>query len=470
MPHLTTITAGSESISVSHEHLKCDGPGCGGFHGSNKNPKFRCPQCGLHYYCSKECQRRAWPEHKESCKKDAGLQQRIAQGKEREQRYEESTPINEECAICLETLDVNDATCVVLKLCHHGFCYHCIKAWEIHHQDMQTQELAVFFDVALEIPAHEMAGNPSCPLCRSNNESNVDQAILEKSLLYKMNAHHCSDKDEEKRLLSMALEELEVITGGEDRDFLTDPILRRAYQLKSQILLTTEQFGEALAILNWSLEQEAFGSFAEEMMLKTSKMRALAGMKDYKNALHLAFQLEGEQDGRYVICWALTDYKLAAAELWYQLGNWEMCIRQAESAIKNERFFPGVHKYAALAFRAEGNVAAAVEIMAEAVLHERQERVDIMEENIKLLRQYQDDLKRKGPFLLQYPSKRPSPACAICRKEPDYHNSVILSSCGHQFCCDCLQSWWMQYASDVADQSKQLYREMDASCPACRGR
>lgn len=57
----------------------CDGPGCTNVHGTRLAPRTgerrgkkvrlqECTGCFGAYYCSEQCQRVAWPEHKETCK------------------------------------------------------------------------------------------------------------------------------------------------------------------------------------------------------------------------------------------------------------------------------------------------------------------------------------------------------------------------------------------------------------------
>ncbi len=62
-PVLDAATGGQASAAVPPslaDEQSCDVCGAG-------NCKRRCGRCREAYYCSEECQRSAWPAHKEAC-------------------------------------------------------------------------------------------------------------------------------------------------------------------------------------------------------------------------------------------------------------------------------------------------------------------------------------------------------------------------------------------------------------------
>ena len=62
-PILNVATGGQASAAVPPslaDEQSCDVCGAG-------NCKWRCGRCREAYYCSEECQRSAWPAHKEAC-------------------------------------------------------------------------------------------------------------------------------------------------------------------------------------------------------------------------------------------------------------------------------------------------------------------------------------------------------------------------------------------------------------------
>jgi hypothetical protein len=61
-PYIGVSPSGTR-ITVSRKHSSCDGPRCSG-----ADADMRCSNCRRVTYCSKACQRDAWPSHKAACR------------------------------------------------------------------------------------------------------------------------------------------------------------------------------------------------------------------------------------------------------------------------------------------------------------------------------------------------------------------------------------------------------------------
>ena len=71
----------------------------------------------------------------------------------------------------------------------------------------------------------------------------------------------------------------------------------------------------------------------------------------------------------------------------YELGKYDEAIEIGSVAIENFRHYPGVHKYAAFACKAKGDIDEAKKTMSRAVLYEEHWNKDNMQKNKDLLRE-----------------------------------------------------------------------------------
>jgi MYND finger/Zinc finger, C3HC4 type (RING finger) len=155
--------------SFSREWIKCDG-GCG-----TSNPKNKCSKCLTMYYCSVQCQRKHWKEHKHCCVSVEEMRL------DEEEKYEEkidtvattSAIANAEkskdllgkkdpkpkdvCSICLTP------TMVVLD-CNHGLCSSCVLQY-------QQRKQKLFGEIMDDVDVSKLM---ICQICTSENKDDID--------------------------------------------------------------------------------------------------------------------------------------------------------------------------------------------------------------------------------------------------------------------------------------------------------
>ncbi len=76
-------TKGSDTDPISEQHVACNK--CGKL-ATFMEPLKPCSRCVICAYCSKDCQRAHWPDHKPHCKKETGVQARELRAKWHEAR------------------------------------------------------------------------------------------------------------------------------------------------------------------------------------------------------------------------------------------------------------------------------------------------------------------------------------------------------------------------------------------------
>lgn len=137
---------------------------------SREHANLKCSKCKCVYYCSQDCQKKDWKEHKEVCNALAG--ESIAfQTKESEMTAYLDNLVNatkRECAICLES-------CIKKPLplpCQHVFCEHCLFEQQMHQN-------SAFL----------------CPLCRKELSSGLYSYILQNASFFILQADYCDQKE-----------------------------------------------------------------------------------------------------------------------------------------------------------------------------------------------------------------------------------------------------------------------------------
>lgn len=149
------------------ELITCDAESC-----DATNPKHRCSRCHMVFYCSPSCQRAHWKVHRPDCVSVEDMRRmNIPDGKGNGPVALEDATVthnvlsdpNTTCGICFASHEEIKHP-VVLKDCHHAFCYSCLKRWN----DAQIQMMA---------PA------ATCPMCRRAMPNVTDTPLNNASYL-----------------------------------------------------------------------------------------------------------------------------------------------------------------------------------------------------------------------------------------------------------------------------------------------
>jgi tetratricopeptide (TPR) repeat protein len=379
------MTTLSERIAaIPRDCIECDAS-CG-----KSNPQKRCSRCQFVYYCSAECQKRHWSEHKPDCKaaktiklSKMGLTEDVPVS-----FPESSVGINTECCICLaDEID----TPVVLENCRHAFCTACLIEWQ------------------RVVPTSHDRRETCCPICRSE-ASNVVESILEKARMYASRANRRGVTDEvKKRYREEALEEVEKV-------LIIDPPHLQAFFTKAEILRSLGDPGAAIETLNRMAEvdderqaeaahveyllqraeaaetesdEEALLDDAESLQKKLGnrlqggearlfdlnilQAEAYQDMKEWQEAIKIylsILEVDGEVDG---VLGSPVQYRkifMGMSRCFYETSVYDKSIAAASAAIDMNPHFPGVYKFKALSQRAMGELDEAVKTMTRAVLYE----------------------------------------------------------------------------------------------------
>lgn len=311
---------------------------------------------------------------------------------------EDTTGLNTECAICLESEMINP---IVLEGCKHAFCSSCLLRW-------QEQKRHSPFDV----DTREIQLNLNCPLCRCETTNVADSLLTAASLAAsRANRPGCSP-DEQAKYREQALLNVEQAM---DRD---EPHLH-AYCIKIDILIALKDGKAALECIDelvqvnqerWDKKRDLTRMIAqadaaiargdedaEELMqsvvekfeetglpaeslsedkethfgIELQRAEAYQVLQDWEAAKNvyqgMLQEMETPQDGtppqqRQVF--------MGLSRCAYELGVYDRAIYAAQAAMDMNRHFPGVHKYMALSQKELGDIDGAIATMNRAVLYE----------------------------------------------------------------------------------------------------
>jgi tetratricopeptide (TPR) repeat protein len=375
----TMTTLSKRLAAIPRDCIECDAS-CG-----KTNPQKRCSRCQFVYYCSAECQKRHWPEHKSDCKTAKNIKlAMMGLTEDVPVSFPESlSGINTECCICLaDEID----TPVVLENCRHAFCVACLTEWQ------------------RVVPKSEDR-RETCPICRSE-ASNVVNSMLEKAQMYASRANRCQATDDvKKRYREEALEEVEKVlrirpphlqaffTKAEILKSLGDPGM--AIETLSQMAELDDQRQAEVAHIESLLqraedEQEELldeaeliqknsgsrlkGGKARHFDLKLLQAEAYQDMKEWEEAMKIYISLlEATMSVDEDIVGSPIQQRqifMGLSRCFYEAGVYEKSISAASAAIEMNPHFPGVYKFKALSQRAMGELDEAVKTMTRAVLYE----------------------------------------------------------------------------------------------------
>lgn len=386
--------------------IQCDETDC-----SKTNPSMKCGQCKMVYYCGSACQRQHWKYHKADCKVATEKIYSQLDLQKDDIELKEKAPADATCAICL-TDQPEMKNPIVLKACQHVFCYKCLEQYENYHQTM---------------PKKEEKGTTPCPCCRTKMEENAREAVVAKALLYAARAGRKANTPQEKReACQLALEEMKALGSPEsDQDVL------QANILCAQIALVKGDFKDALKI--WEQNQRIWtklvnrkkqvdallqkgqtlgqqsndgdnsdsdddGEIDEETYQQMQQIQneimaimAQGGLGQEADLINcrlecisVHLEMQDWDTAKQMYQDIMTEYPeqsmmsppqqrkvfMGFARCLYEEGNYEGSIRLGEAAIEMNRHFPGIHQYVALAYKEQGDLQKAQDVMAQAVLYE----------------------------------------------------------------------------------------------------
>jgi tetratricopeptide (TPR) repeat protein len=370
--------------NISRACIECDG-GCG-----RRNASKRCSKCRTVYYCSVDCQRRNWAEHKPYCIPIEGMRQRVSGiGAVVPEESSAALAVNTDCGICLAEPMTKP---VVLKECRHGFCVNCITTWQKHlKREGQTEA--------------------TCPLCRAD-APDVEEGLILRAMQAAERANKKGiDPEESQRYLTLALEETDKLLAIENPSlqvYNTKAEIemklgeaRRAIETLEQVIQIDNQRLEQWAVVDEYMEQveearrigdedeqERLLNIVEEFMKRDLGNRLSGGkarhvplylmqadahqqLEEWKEAVDIYKSLFQLLDESHVGTPA-ENRKLftGLARCAYEMGNYDQAIAGFSAAIEMNPNFQGVYKYMALSYKAKGDLDKAIETMNKAVLYE----------------------------------------------------------------------------------------------------
>lgn len=439
----TVVVASGDSVEVSHEHIYCDL--C-----DKPHPRFLCSSCRKVYFCSAECQRKTWKQHKKWCKETATIFGQTIPAHKAMGTNTEETPVskNSECGICLDTC----VQPIVLKSCHHAFCGACLRSWD---QECRRGN-------------REANYTATCPICRSEHATlDMLTFIITKSAAYCRRGQIQTDPEKKKQLLEMAIRENDKIVQGEQPGSGVY-LVTMHHQAKIYILLGDGQ--KAVEIMQ-ELVSKPFNRMQVEeaiwLQMRITHAEALSEIGHVATAIDILFDIIEATTGRSFPSNIQTDAYKLHCRLWYQVGNWDFCCRAGDMAIQGERHLPGVHKYQALGLYEEGNIDDARMIAARGILHETDESMGTMEENIEVFRKLQAAAPPSFRYIPSPPNKKSAKKCGVCGAAgADSSSGVCFDGCSHRFCYDCVKEWWLAHIRE-GDNKPIRFKGPQASCPVC---
>ena len=396
----TRVSRFTMAAPIPRDCIDCDG-GCG-----QPSPSKRCSNCHTVFYCSRECQKKHWKEHKPYCLSLKEMQEEMM-GLGKGAAISTETEINSECAICLENPIKRP---IVLDACSHAFCSGCLIRWQ---QQLRPSE------------SGGMDQNRSCPLCRSET-TNIEESLLSSAKLCAARADrpNCSPEDQVK-YREQALADLEkvldvenpniqaffsktetLISLGEGKaaleciDHLVQLNQERGEKLRSlQEMIARADAAEARGDENAEDLKQAVVQMIEDKGLPPNSFRnsmenrfdiqllraeVYIVLEEWKEAIKIYMgmleAMEGPEDGTPV---QQRKVFMGISRCFYECGDYDRSISAATAVLEMNRHFPGAHKYKALSEKAKGDIDEAIRTMNRAVLYEtpwdEENKADVMQ-------------------------------------------------------------------------------------------
>ena len=397
------------------DSITCDGPTC-----NIKSPSKRCSRCRTCFYCSTQCQKQHWKEHKLYCFPIGDMKDKSKQQQREEDKLDSFDLLQEddehktrnddtECSICL--------TCpmdrpVTLKQCQHSFCTICLLEWQKQVRKLQE---------------NPFSNSMTCPLCRTNSE-NVEQTLLDRAafLAGEANVRKKLTQDERAKLRIEALSCL-------DQVLEVDGVRLQAYVTRAEILISLKDGKAAAETIDTLIEENKtrnqhrlitvmddvtdaerrgdheealrFREEANELleqhgppparlgkgdMFRVHKIhsRAYQEQQDWKNAIECHKRaLMSIEDPDMVPVVELRQLWMELADCTYKVGKYENSIQASDAAITMNRHFDQVHYYKVLALKQLGQLDDAITTISQAVIYETPWNNENITKNLQLYKE-----------------------------------------------------------------------------------
>jgi len=369
-----------------HKYIQCDARGCG-----KSSPQMRCSSCRLVYYCSKECQKQDWREHKIQCRDVHKMKQDMQNSPSMvdPNPIDHGIPVDHDgaCGICLEEPIRNPYT---FKTCRHAFCYPCVQSYQIACKKM-IQDLR-------------------CPLCRAQTED-VQDGHLDQAYFHVCRAQKQPESSQGYAAsLQLALDELQLIS-KEDK-FVYVPALLT----KVTVMDMLGKYESAIQVIDEIVEIDKVGRESSRKILKTMDPTATDhdNLEDILTRVHVPPEkatelglhqkltkkhyvdlyivkaciyerMENWEEAYKCFNFAFSQFTpiealespeqhlvilSALSRCLYHRGKFDHAIQVGKGAILFNRHHQEVHKYVALSYKAKGELEKAKKYMTLAVLYE----------------------------------------------------------------------------------------------------
>ena len=207
-----------------------------------------------------------------------------------------------------------------------------------------------------------------------------DQDVLQANIIC---GHLAATKGDYKDALAIFEQNERLLTKLVERKRQVDALMQKGQQLgqgkgddsDDEEEIDPETYQQMQQIQNEIMAIMAQGGMARESDLINCRLELTnirLQMEDWVTAQQQYQQLMTDypQQSRIVTPAQQQQVFLGFARCLYEEGNYVGSIRLGEAALAMNRHFPGIHKYLALAHKAQGNLPKAQQIMAQAVLYE----------------------------------------------------------------------------------------------------
>ncbi|ORY43793.1 hypothetical protein BCR33DRAFT_850975 [Rhizoclosmatium globosum] len=317
----------------------------------------RCTGCKSAFYCSANCQKKAWKEHKPICL--AVKESLISLSHEADLRNTLLTQAKQEsaqeCAICLDPV-----SSPVILPCNHMFCSGCLASLPIKTIGDEDPNIK-----AAQIP---------CPLCRNEMGKNLYQLIYEKAVVLVQRANRLESsvglpippedprynqlRERTEFYCRLAREELAKIEALSTT--------RVSNSLKVDILLLELKHQEAIDLAKQICSENGIDRVSVAVRKKAAKACIALGKFDEAfELLRIAFQYIDPNANAEI-----RDLLSLVCKVEYHRGNFATAVEYGSSAIEMNRHFEGCYDYVILSQLKLGDKAQVEKLVKQSRTYE----------------------------------------------------------------------------------------------------